>query len=234
MRTRTVVGAALGAAVAAGAAYTRWLNPRVKRWGATDAEIGRTWPGDDFVSPSARSHATRAITIDAPADAVWSWIAQLGQDRAGFYSYSVLENLVGAGIHNIDYVVPEWQHREVGDVVWLARSDRYGGWGHQRVASIEPGRSMALTGEHDWDALQHGAKASNAWTFTVEPIDARTSRFVVHSLGPRVDPLFDLIHFVMERRMMLGIKARAERAVRLGPAPRPVDTTVTATASSVG
>jgi hypothetical protein len=234
MRTRTVVAGALGTAVAAGITYARMLNPRVKRWGATDAELRRTWPGDDFVSPGARSRATRAITIAAPADAVWPWIAQLGQDRAGFYSYSALENLAGADIHNIDYVAPEWQHREVGDIVWLARSDRYGGWGHQRVASIEPGRSMALTGESDWDALQHGAKASNAWTFTVEPVDGRTSRFVVHSIGPRVDPLFDLVHFVMERRMMLGIKARAERAVGLGRLPHPVDTPVAATASSVG
>jgi hypothetical protein len=230
MRTRTVVAGALGTALAAGVAYTRLLNPRVKRWGATDEELGRSWPGDDYVSPGARSRATRAITIDAPADAVRPWIAQLGQDRAGFYSYSVLENLVGADIHNLDYVVPEWQHRDVGDIVWLARSDHYGGKGHQRVASIEPGRSMALTGESDWDSLQHGAKASNAWTFTVEPLDARTSRFVVHSLGPRVDPLFDLIHFVMERRMMLGIKARAERAVRAGTRPRSVDTPVASTA----
>jgi len=234
MRTRhPVIGAVMagvGTALAAGAVYVKAVNPRIKRWGATEEELRRRWPGDDFVDPAARSHATRAITIDAPADAVWPWIVQLGQDRGGFYSYSILENLAGADIHNVDYIVREWQQRDVGDIVWLARSDRYRGYGHQRVASVEPGRSMALTGEGDWEAMKHGGVATNAWTFTVEPIDAYSSRLVVHSLGARVDPLFDLIHFVMERKMMLGIKQRAERCNRLGIAPQPVDTPLAATA----
>ena len=217
MRTRTWIAAALGVAAAGGAAYVTKVNPRIKRWGATDAELDRAWSGDDFVEAGARSRATRAVTVNAPAEAVWPWIVQLGQDRAGFYSYTVLENLVGADMHNTDWIVPEWQRREVGDVVWLARPDRYRGYGHQRVATLEPGRSMALTGERDWTALQHGAKASNAWTFTVEPIAARRSRLVIHSVATRVDPLFDLIHFVMERKMMLRIKDLAERSVRDGP-----------------
>jgi hypothetical protein len=233
MSTRRAVTAGVGAALVAGAVWAKRVNPRIKRWGATDEELGRRWPGDDFVEPGARSRATRAVTVDAPAEAVWPWIAQLGQDRAGFYSYSFLENLVGAGIRNGDHIVSEWQERDVGDVVWLARSDRYGGYGHQRVASIDPGRSMALTGERDWEAMQHGRRASNAWTFTVEPVDAGSSRLVVHSVGPRVDPVFDLVHFVMERKMMLGIKQRAERCSRPGPAPHPVDTPMAATASSV-
>ncbi|HZP31707.1 MAG TPA: hypothetical protein VFC99_22325 [Acidimicrobiia bacterium] len=225
MKVRTCIALA-----AAAAGVTLVVNPRIKRWGATDGELARTWPGDDFVEPGARSRATRAVTVNAPAEAVWPWVVQLGQDRAGFYSYSVLENLAGAGIHNADDIVPEWQHRDVGDIVWLARSDRYRGYGHQRVAAIEPGRSMSLTGERDWEALQHGGKASNAWTFTVEPIDARTSRLVVHSVAVRVDPLFDVVHFVMERKMMLGIKQRAERTVSDGPRPHPVDTPRVATA----
>jgi hypothetical protein len=224
MRTRTRVVAALGLAVAGGAAYLRTVNPRIKRWGATDAELGRAWPGDDFVDPGARSRSTRALTVAAPAEAVWPWIVQIGQDRAGFYSYTVLENLVGADMRNTDRIVAEWQRRDVGDVVWLARSDRYGGNGHQRVATIEPGRSMALTGEKDWEALREGGKASGAWTFTVEPIDSRSSRLVVHSVGPHVDPLFDLIHFVMERKMMLRIRELAERAVDEGTAVQRVDT----------
>jgi hypothetical protein len=210
-------------------AFLMVVRPWYLRWGATEAEARRKLPGDEII-PDAAGQETRAITIHAPAHEVWPWVAQLGQDRGGFYSYSILENLAGAGIHNVDYIVREWQQRDVGDIVWLARSDRYRGYGHQRVASVEPGRSMALTGEGDWEAMKHGGVASNAWTFTVEPIDANSSRLVVHSLGARVDPLFDLIHFVMERKMMLGIKQRAERCNRLGIAPQPVDTPLAATA----
>ncbi len=228
MRTQTrnrLVVAAVGAA-ATGAAHLRFVNPRIKRWGATDAELARQWPGDDFVDRRAKSHSTRAITIDAPADAVWPWLAQIGQERGGFYSYTVLENLVGAGMRNADDVVAGWQGREVGDIVWLGRPDRFGGKAYQRVASVEPGRSLALTGERSWQELQHGGRARECWTFTLEPVDERTARLVVHSLGRHVDPLFDLIHFVMERKMMLGIKARAEAAAtaaRTAPGSHPID-----------
>jgi hypothetical protein len=129
-------------------------------------------------------------------------------------------------------VVADWQARAVGDIVWLGRPDHFGGKAYQRVAAIEPGRCLALTGERSWQALSHGQKAREAWTFTVEPVDEHTTRLVVHSIGPWVDPLFDLIHFVMERKMMLGIKARAESSPLATPAPAPVDTPAAATASS--
>jgi len=211
-QTRNRLALTAAGAAAAGALHLRFVNPRIKRWGATPDELARHWPGDDFVDPAAKSHSTRAITIDAPIDAVWPWLAQVGQDRGGFYSYTILENLVGAGMRNADGIVNTWQRREVGDIVWLAQPEHFGGRAYQRVASVEPGRSLALTGECSWQELQHGRPALECWTFTLEPVGDRTTRLVVHSLGPHVDLLFDLIHFVMERKMMLGIKARAEAA----------------------
>ena len=95
-------------AVAAGAAaYVEWFQPWFRRWGATDTELAEMWAADVFVEPGITRH-TRAITIDAPVATVWAWLAQIGQDQAGFYSYTALENLVGARMRNVDELHPEW------------------------------------------------------------------------------------------------------------------------------
>src|SRR2546427_12872918 len=81
---------------------------RYLRWGTTDREVRDPLAGDDLI-PNADMIATRAITIHAAADRVWPWIAQLGQERGGFYSYDWLENLVGCNIHSSNRILPEWQ-----------------------------------------------------------------------------------------------------------------------------
>jgi hypothetical protein len=195
------------------------LRPRYERWGATDDEVKRVLPGDELV-PGAGDIATRAVTIDAPVTEVWPWLVQIGQHRAGFYSYSLLENLVGCDMHNADVIVPEWQHLAVGDEVWLASERRYGRIGIQIVAALEPGRAFTLMGERDLERFERGeAVREGAWSFVVEPLDDRTTRFLVRSRSPRVKHAFDAVHFVMERGMMLGLKARAERRTA-GAAPR--------------
>lgn len=187
------------------------LRPWYTRWGTSAGERAATLPGDELV-PQAHYRMDHAVTIDAPASAVWPWVIQLGQDRAGFYSYAWLENLAGAEIRNADRIVPEWQHREVGDLVramppdWLG--GRFGkdvGW---RVARLDSGRALVL---ENWGA------------FVVHPIDERTSRLHVRIRGdgtPSVAStllapagllIFEPMHFVMERGMLLGIKRRAER-----------------------
>ena len=114
---RRVRGAiAVGGAVAA---YILIARPRHLRWGATDAEANESVPGDDLIA-NADLTATRAITIRVSAGQVWPWIAQLGQERGGFYSYDWLENLARCDIHNADRIVPEWQDVVVGDEVRLA------------------------------------------------------------------------------------------------------------------
>src|SRR6266568_6707448 len=111
---------AAGAAVICGAAASILVaRPRQLGWGATDEEAGATLAGDDLI-PGPDLVATRAITIHALADRIWPWIAQLGQGRGGFYSYDVLENLVGCAIRSADRVVPEWQDVKVEDLVKLA------------------------------------------------------------------------------------------------------------------
>jgi hypothetical protein len=210
---KTVTAVVGGAAALAGLDLA--LRPLFLKWGATDKETGKTWPGDEL-SPDPASTATRAVTIHAPADKVWPWLVQIGQDRGGFYSYTWLENLVGAKIRNADRILPGIRPREVGDTVWMAPPERYGGRGCSRVAQVEPGRALVLVSPEDYDeVLRSGSAANGTWAFLLAPIDERTTRLIVRSrsgrkAGPGRILFFDPIHFVMERKMMLGIKARAE------------------------
>lgn len=205
----------LGTAVAAWE-LRRWAS----RWGATPEECVATWPGDEL-SPRATEVTTRAVSIDAPAEAVWGWVVQVGQDRAGFYSYTWLENLFGCVMPRVERIVPEWQDRTLGDIVWLARADRYHGEARQKVIRLDRGRVLALASPADWGRLvRHEASRGGTWTFILVPIDQAHTRLVVRSRGPEAPSVlgrlfwvmgFEPAHFIMERRMMLGIKLLAER-----------------------
>jgi hypothetical protein len=198
-------------AVAAGAAvYVEWFQPWFRRWGATDDEIADTWPADSFLEDGVVRH-TRAITIDAPPATVWTWLAQVGQDQAGFYSYTVLENLVGAGMRNVDEVHPEWARRVAGDTVWLADPDRWSEVGRQVLLVVEPPRAFVMVSPPDFERVRAGERASGYWGFRLEPLDDGRTRLLTRASGGAVGtPVFDLLHFVMEQAMMRGIKRRAE------------------------
>ncbi len=170
--------------------------PWQRRWGATDEETRKRLPGDDLV-PDPAMTATRAVTAHAPVEAVWPWLAQIGQDRGGFYSYEWLENLAGCEMRNADRIHPEWQQRAVGDTVRLHPS-----FGLQ-VSVFEPQHAIGLEG---WG------------TFVLQPIGERSTRLIARERTPRTwgalaaALLWELPHFIMERKMLLGIKERAERA----------------------
>jgi hypothetical protein len=101
--------AGIGAIALSRAPLERWIS----RWGADDEEITAVLPGDQLVGAGA-PRTTRALTIDAPVEMVWPWLAQIGEDRGGFYSYSWLEKAAGAHIRNANTVHPEWQNIRVG------------------------------------------------------------------------------------------------------------------------
>jgi hypothetical protein len=182
-------------------------------WGTSVAERRMPLPGDDVV-PNARYRMDHAVTIAAPADSVWPWLVQIGQDRGGFYSYSWLERLIGDDVRNADRIHPEWQRREVGDLVRAAQPDYAGGvFGRDlgwRVLELQPGRAIVL---ENWGA------------FVLRPQDDGTTRFHIRLRGPGTPSLLGIVlgplnafvfepaHFVMERGMMLGIKRRAEELV---------------------
>jgi hypothetical protein len=191
------------------AVYWVGIHPWMTNWGSTVVERGMALPGDDLI-PNRTGQSTQAITINAPPAVIWQWLAQIGQDRAGFYTYTWLENLVGADIHNADEIHPEWQHLAVGDAWRLVPADYLGGPGKEAaspVLMVEPGRALVLE--------MFGA-------FALVPIDEQATRLLVRGTsGPAnlVQTLIaDPIVFTMGRRMLLGLKARAESRPDAPPA----------------
>ena len=152
---------------------------------------------------------------------VWAWLVQIGQDRAGFYSYTWLENLFRCDMPRVERIVSEWQQRTLGDIVWLARRDRYRGEARQKVVRIDRGRVFSMASPSDWGRLvrRETSPRDGTWTFILVPSNAGTTRLIVRSRGPEAPTLlgrlfwvsaFEPAHFIMERKMLLQIKALAE------------------------
>lgn len=218
-----------GAAAARGAAaifatllVSPLLRGRYNRWGADSEECRAGMPGDELVS-KPRLGSTRAITIDAPPDAVWPWLVQIGQGRGGLYSYDALENLVGLDIHSADDILPAHQHLAPGDVIRLGKP----GSPCFRVVSVDPGRSLVLisadpaTQQAATTPVRAGTGAS--WQWVLHAVgDGSVTRLVSRQRNthPRRQRLLwrlvEPVGFVMERRMLLGIKERAERSTGRG------------------
>ena len=212
----------VGLSAAAAWAYTLVARPWFLRWGAAGAELDRPLPGDKIV-PHAVWRSTRAVTIAAPAEQVWPWLIQFGQRRGGLYSYDWLENLAGLDIHSSDCIIPEFQHLAVGDFVPAGpgKPEQGAGW---TVVGIEPGHALLLRVGAPSQAFKPATEVAFAatWVWVIEPIDDRTSRLIVRwratsrprALVVAAMALTELPHFVMERKMLLGIKQRAERALQ--------------------
>ena len=202
----------VGSTLLAGAFWTL-ARTRLLNWGATTAERERALPGDDLL-PDADAQSTMAVSIDAPPDAVWPWLVQLGQERGGFYSHEWAENLVGLDIHNADRIVPAWQDLEVGDTIRLGRTDRYPD-ATLEVASFDPERSLVL--------LTPGDPAWWVWAFVLKPGDEGTTRLLVRSRirlpeNPAIrlaaQAVLEPVTFVMTHGMLRGLRIRAERLER--------------------
>jgi azurin len=196
--------------------------PAHRTWGSTRAELTMPLPGD----PEPREHGLEvqhAVTIDAPAEEVWAWLVQLGQDRAGFYSYDWLERAAGLNIHNVREIRPEWQTLQPGDVVHAAQRGYLGGLFGEHpgwtVSAVTPERLLVL----------------DKWgTFALQPIAEERTRFIIRStMSSSEIPVwasaanflgFQLPHFIMQRRMMLTIKTLAEERYALRASEDPVRT----------
>ena len=200
------IAVAASASVAALALYGR---RRLLRWGATDEEIAASQPGDDLIS-DANVTATRGITIRRSPEVVWPWIAQLGQGRGGFYSYDFFENLLGLDIHSADRVVSRWQKLAVGDEVRLAAKAGL------NAAIVEPGRALVLQGSLP---IARRAPFDSTWAFILDEQPDGTTRLLSRERygyrrwwAPFVVEPTQAISFVMSRKMLLGIRDRAERS----------------------
>jgi hypothetical protein len=208
-----VTAGALLLALGAGAAGLQVLHAR-RNWGATPAEVAAVLPGDELV-PEPADQTTLAVSVAAPAEEVWAWLVQIGQGRGGMYSYDWLENLLGLDIHTTEEIREEWQHLAVGDrVVVVPPGYRPMPEGYSfLVALAEPPRALVLRQsppEHPWDGV---------WSFHVVPIGAGRCRLLSRSRTGTpsgralraAGRLGEPVTLVMTRRMLHGIRQRAER-----------------------
>ena len=199
-----------------GVLYHATLRRSILNWGATAAESTANLPGDELLE-TADGMSTRAIEIRAPATAVWPWLAQMGPSpRGGAYTYDWVENLLGLNMHSVDHVLPEFQHPQAGDTIGF-------GSNRMRLELVEPEHVLAWRSQDgNW-----------VWTFVLEEQDGKTrlisrNRFRLPTLAARIGMLpLAPGSLLMERRMLRGIKRRAEGlasqagvAVRRGPLRR--------------
>jgi hypothetical protein len=193
---------------------TPFIGRQRLRWGTIGTEASDHLPGDEFVASPKWSY-TLGMGIDAPPDKVWPWIAQIGQGRGGFYTYQMLENMVGCKIINTDQILADHRQPGVGDAIYLHPTAP-----PMRIEIADPPSDLVLFGspadvgsEENW--------GMSTWQFAIRPGPSGTSRFLTRG---RYDYTPDwksklafgrfpieVISFVMSRKMMLGIKELAER-----------------------
>jgi hypothetical protein len=200
------LGMAIGVAGATAVlvVYRVLVQPWQHRWGATDEEVGRAMPGDDLL-PRATGTTTRAITIAAPPERVWPWLVQLGYGRAGWYSYDWIDN----DRHpSADRIIPELQKLTIGDQIPMLP-----GMG-PRVREIQPNRYLVASDDDGGGAwclalypATQGCRLVSRWQVNW-PLTPATAFWIL---------LSDPGAFIMERRMLIGIRERAERATTARP-----------------
>jgi len=204
----------------ASVSYALVLRPRLVRWGATDEELAQRYPGADIIPDGTRA-ATMAVTIEAPPAQVWPWLAQMGYDRGGWYSWDRLDN---GGRPSADRIHPEWQQVKLGD--WLTAWSPGGPVGAWEVAALEPEHFLGLRGLSDLRGRPFDprgpwprAYVAGLWGFLLEELPGGRTRLVVsgYQTGrPRwLQALGDFFvglpaHWTMQTRQFANIKRLAE------------------------
>jgi hypothetical protein len=198
MRSRRTALALGGVAGLCGLYFARLRDP-ILTWGATESEAAARLPGDELLE-DANGVSTRAIEILAPAADVWPWLAQMGPSpRGGAYTYDWIENLLGLDMHSVDRVLPEYQHPAIGEEFSM-------GPNRMRMERVEPEHVLAWrSGDGNW-----------VWTFVLDEHDGKTrllsrNRFRRPTFAARIGMLpMEPGSLVMERKMLRGIRQRAE------------------------
>ena len=204
MKKLLLVLAVLVGLIVVGVVAVRLLTPWMDRYGATDAEVAATFPGDELV-PEPASFVNRAITIHASPEDIYPWLLQLDAEKGGWYSYDWLEtNLLRCPMTNADRIHPEWQDRQVGDVVRMCPGDA--GPPPFTVAQLHPNRAMVM-------GHQENDEWVDLYQFVITPQEDGSSRLILRTRTMMTGGLWDVIHpgvFLMERGLLNGVKVRAE------------------------
>jgi hypothetical protein len=181
--------------------YLVFFRPWQLRWGATDAEVKRSMPGDEIVSQPS-FNATRAVTIHAPAQNIYPWIVQMGVTRAGWYSYDLLDNL---GRRSAEKILLEHQNIQIGDLIPISPDGKQGMW----VKYFRKNKWMLW-----WDK-----KGDTTWIWEIHPEGENQFRLITRvrvkyrlfSSAVLFNLLTEFFDILMMRKSMLGIKRRAEK-----------------------
>jgi len=204
-----------GAAIMTAAFLLPFLRGARNRWGLSASTASGCFPGDEIIS-EPRWSWTHGIEIDAPPEQVWPWIAQMGAERAGFYSYQWLENLAGCRLQNAETIHDDWAIKEGGTLRLHPAMPPL------QIVKVAPGKWFVAHAAADASARASGKLwAETTWLFHLERLDDGRSRFISRfrcvcsddlagrlSFGPG---LLEPIGFAMDRRMLKGVKERAER-----------------------
>jgi len=220
MNLKIIIEGVVGAGAIAGTAI---LSPFIRgwysKWGASREEASRTIPGDLLV-PHPKSQLTMAVTVEAPAEKIWPWFVQLGCQRAGWYSYDLLDN---GGIPSADRIIPEFQQIEIGGIVKATPKGDFG----FPVAIIEPNKQLTMAGTLNTDTGEDAdpndpnleAYFSGNQTFRINAIDENRSRLIFRM---RIDwnpglsrtiankGIVEPLSFIMGRKTLLNVKRLAE------------------------
>jgi hypothetical protein len=184
----------------------RWMN----QWGATSSDIARVMAGDSLLADHTYS-GTMAVIVNAKPEQIWPWLVQIGYQRGGLYSYDWLDCVFGyLDRPSADRVLPEFQHLAVGDKIPLGRGPSW------PVAVVEPNRALVLDMRNidglDW-----------VWQFGLYPVDETRTRLVsrsrvrAHAAWARLlTHAIEPAGFLMTRRMLLGLKQRADALTKTG------------------
>lgn len=193
---------------------TPFVGRKRLRWGTKGAEASDPLPGDEFV-PHPKWSYTLGVDVDAPPEAVWPWIAQIGQRRGGFYTYQTLENMVGCKIRNTTEILTEYQQPEVGGEIYLHPTTP-----PLRIEIVEPPHTLVLFGSPAEVAAEESWGVST-WQFVIQPGASGRSRLLTrgrsdYSPGWATRLAFgrfpiEPITYVMSRKMLLEVKRLAER-----------------------
>ena len=219
MKLKIILEGVVGAVTVAGTAITSPLSRGwYSSWGATDEEVVGEIPGDQHV-PHPKSQLTMAATIQSTPEKIWPWFVQLGCQRAGWYSYDLLDN---GGIPSAEQIIPEYQHLEIGDMVKATPKGDFG----FPVAIIDHDRQLTLAGTvntatgEDVKADDPAPEAyfSGNQTFLISAIDENHSRLIFRM---RIDwnpglsrtiiykGIVEPLSFVMARKTILNVKRLA-------------------------
>ena len=209
-----IVGLVILVVLALALAYIFLIRPWHLTRGATKDELQRSLPGDELV-PDPRFVWHQAVTIHAPAAEVWPWVVQIGNQRAGWYSWDAIHRLLGVAgsvqyaSRSADRIIPELQNVQIGDEIQMMPEDM--GVPGYRIVAIEPNRALVT---HIDD--ENGA----SWVWVLDPIDAQTTRLIVRFRQRWAPGLMGLAFWigdelgslVMQPKTLSGIKQRAEAA----------------------